>query len=433
MYLEVRPMKLRSLFMMPLLVLLLISCGPGKIGYGVLLWEEPDSSLNADDLLTVYIDSNIRDTYTFTPYKQKNMMEIIRWRVKFFDKFNDAQEFSKKYDHYKTIYAKTMQNGLPVRQEPDPASDRVYRLRLGEIVKVLSREEKKSEVGQFNGYWYHILTKEGVQGYCFDVYLKVYDSLTYKEEEETILTPNLLTFFETKYVPDYYRNMIVNRAIDLDRFKLNYGLFPNLDTKTINIILEDFQKEYHFEEITSPSKDKYLFEGTDLKIQFIRSTYINVSFMNDGKEETRDFVVISDLDKIIDDEKTRREEILNNLLVPGNTLESSAYGKFMINEDGSFEWTGYERLIPAVIPGSYGSKGLLRFNYFLSDSLEKDYSGVISLYFTDSDKPVHFLFKAQDAGIQLTTLNGVDSRNKIFNRQSDDPVIIYFSYIRSGE
>ena len=424
-------MKLKLFLLLSILALLFTSCGPGKVGYGVLLWKEADSSLENGQLLNIYIDSSIRDTYTFTPKDSKEMQEIVRWHVKFFEKMKDAETFAADYDQYRHLFGRTMQNGLPVRESPNAQSDRVYRLRFGEDVKILSRQSEQAEVGQYTGYWYKVLTKEGIVGYCFDLYLKVFDITQFKEEDDTVLSQNLIKFFETTYVPDYYRNMIANNSIDLDRFKSNYGLFPDLDNKTVSIVLDNFKQDFIFTDITSPSKDHYVFEGTSLKIQFFRSTYINATYINDNAEESRDFVVLNDVDAIIAEEKERRQNLLTSFLEPSKTLQSSAYGTLILDDTGGFVWNGFERLVPQIIPSSYGNKGSLSFSYFASDSLKSNYDGVISLAFIGAPPRVyvHFLYQRGENGIQLTTLQGVQPRGKVFENQSDDPVIIYFSYV----
>ncbi|MBN2511201.1 MAG: SH3 domain-containing protein [Spirochaetales bacterium] len=424
-------MKTKIMLCFTVILLLAAACGPGKIGYGILLWQESESSLTANQLLDIYIDSSIRDTYTFTPNGREEMQEIKRWRVLFFEKKKDAEAFALDYEVNKHLFGKTLQNGLPVREKPDAQSERVYRLRLGEDVKILSRLDEPSEVGQYTGYWYKVLTKEGVQGFCFDVYLKIYDITAHNENDDEVLSQNLIKFFESSYVPDYYRNMIANNAIDLDRFKVQYGLFPDLDNKTISIVIENFQNEFSFDDISSPSRDQYVFEGTDLKIQFFRSTYINATFKRNGKEESHDFVVLNDVEAIIAEEQERRRAVLEAFIETSKILQSDAYGTLVLDEEGNFQWDGYARLSPNIIPADYGTQGTIQFNYFLKNELLSNYDGVVAFSFNEAvGGHIYFLYQIRDTGIQFTTLNGVNPRGKIFEKQSDDPVIMFFSYVR---
>jgi hypothetical protein len=75
-------------------------------------------------------------------------------------------------------YAEAVQDGLPIRSEPDNGARRVYRLKQGEIVKVLSRAERSPAMSgdtPLPGEWLKVLTDDGSSGYCFSYRLKLFE------------------------------------------------------------------------------------------------------------------------------------------------------------------------------------------------------------------------------------------------------------------
>jgi len=123
--------------------LLLISCSKfSKLGYGVLLWSIDDPPVDSGTVLPVYIKSNIEKKWVVgIPEKsiaQKDYKkEIPLTQLEFIGNKRKAEKWAETFAPYAMMYAENLQDGLPIRDNTDNNSRRVYRLRLGEVVKVL--------------------------------------------------------------------------------------------------------------------------------------------------------------------------------------------------------------------------------------------------------------------------------------------------------
>ncbi|MDR2103355.1 MAG: SH3 domain-containing protein, partial [Treponema sp.] len=76
-------------------------------------------------------------------------------------------------------YAETLQDGLPIREEPDNGARRVYRLKIGQIIKILAKVPGNPAISTTGdplpGDWYQVLTEDGSTGYCFSYRLRLFE------------------------------------------------------------------------------------------------------------------------------------------------------------------------------------------------------------------------------------------------------------------
>ena len=84
---------------------------------------------------------------------------------------------AKKYSEYANTYASVKLNGLPSRAEPVNTAKQVYRLRKGEVVKILYKGEGTAPMTggkPLPGEWFKILMNDGTQGWCFSYNLAMF-------------------------------------------------------------------------------------------------------------------------------------------------------------------------------------------------------------------------------------------------------------------
>ena len=157
-------------------VILLSSCS--RLGWGVLLWTTEDPPIFSGTVLPVYIRSNIDQVWVVgvpETYKQDRRnavkIEIPLAQLEFAGSKRKAESRSVNFAEYAPIYAENLQDGLPIRENPDNGARRVYRLRVGEIIKILNRVHGSPPISASGeplpGDWYRVLTQDGVIGFCF--------------------------------------------------------------------------------------------------------------------------------------------------------------------------------------------------------------------------------------------------------------------------
>jgi hypothetical protein len=144
-----------------LLSLSFFSCGQSAKGYGVVLWSTDEKLYHAGDVVSIIEDSTVRNSYTFKAPETGDKVETPKFRLMYFKKKKAASDWAKGFEPWKSLFAMTRRDGLAVRSAPDQNADRVYKLRLNEVMKVISKAEKKSAIGDYAGYWYEVLTERG--------------------------------------------------------------------------------------------------------------------------------------------------------------------------------------------------------------------------------------------------------------------------------
>lgn len=77
-----------------------------------------------------------------------------------------------------------------MRSNPDNTSNQVYRLKLGQPVKILWFGEGVPVLKggkPMDGQWYEVITEDGVRGWCFSYNLSIYDERENESSEGTNL------------------------------------------------------------------------------------------------------------------------------------------------------------------------------------------------------------------------------------------------------
>ena len=202
----------------------LTSCSDKIIGYSVVLWNIPENSLQSGDIVPVYIRSNISHVY-IAGLEDGQKVEIPLWQLTAPLSKRKAVAEKSRYSEYAHTYASVKLDGLPCRSDPVNTAKQVYRLRKGEVIKILYKGSGQSVMSGKNaleGDWFRILTKDGTFGWCFSYNLNLYEigadgnkvggeDILEEEIEDEVFTELTKHF----WYPDYFSNMISSSNIDL--------------------------------------------------------------------------------------------------------------------------------------------------------------------------------------------------------------------------
>ncbi len=407
----------------------LVSCGTGTLGYGIVLISPDTQALQTGAVVKVLEESDINATYVVESADSGEQYELDRWRIELFEDQETARGRANSYAEYVPLYARNLRDGLAVREEPNINSNRVYKLRLDQEIKILQRTGSAEQVGTHQGYWYKVLTTDGVQGYCFDYYLDIYDITAEAEKPEGPDLSILNSALEQVYRPEAFKGMIESGQIFLDRFTKEYGLFADLEQKRIRVVL--FEKSYIFDftEIRQTTDSRYLLLPADVEIIIRSEETIQLVFTIDDR--TYDPVFVSLEEETIDDVRTaeieRRADLLTELIENGPLYTSSAYGSIRFLEDGGFTWERLDRLVPSIIPGTDFSGGTVSFDHFLSKEFSTSYDGVLAFRFRQTpDRPITLLYTLDGSSLKLEYVPERNVNDRIIQRRSSSPLIMAF-------
>lgn len=414
------------------LVLIALLAGCRNLGTGVILWPPEESRWEPGDLVAVKDDSFLRKTYIVNlPGQRRLKEEIDQWRIKLFKREKEAVNWAASMGEWKDVYAECLYQGLPMREEASNTSERIYRFREGDVMKVLSRGDGPVQVGNLEGYWYKVLSHGGVTGYVFDYYLLVSrvengnkEILNARSTDDPVLDGIL----SAPWRPRYFETMMQENQVDLNRFRSDYGLFPDIENKTLYLKLADVTLKETWTDIVPSGRNRYDFLGTSFRITFNSAAFISVQYKADGNEHFEGFIRLAEnIDDIVARESERRSGVLTTLLEKGPVYDSRAYGELKIEEDGSFTWSGKSALIARnLLSSTAGNRGKLEFDVFPSPSISSFHEGVLTFRF-ESGQRLYFLFSFEDGGLRMLYVppSAVADR-QVNSDKFIDPVRLFF-------
>ncbi len=413
--------------------LFLGGCGQNGKKYGVLIWSENEAAMPTGTIVLVVDESQLNNTYTIRLQDSRERTETARWRILVFDSADMARQFQEKTAKYVPVFAKALRNALPLRSEPNQGADRVYKLRDGQVVKVIDRSDTRSAEGIYTGYWYRVLTDDGVLGYCFDQSIEIIDNrIATDTPDEESQDPALDSLLSRSYVPETFLKMIQSRRIRLESVNPDAGLFPIPDAKTIRIAAPHGSYSFVYTDIVSPKAKQYIFSGTTLNITILSERTIQADYSVNGLGYSEVFSFVeTPVSDILAAEKQRREEIYQSLMARGPRFDSTAYGYLLLSGNGRFTWDGYQRLIPGIIPRDLGPSGTVAFSLFLGDQIREKYDGILTLRFDrESGRSFSFLYSATDQGLRLLYVPETAITEGVVNSDTGSPFVIFFTASR---
>ena len=458
------PYKVRcTLTVLGALAILCCSSCRARPGWGVLLWAAEEEGIPSGAVLPVYIKSNIEKVWVVgipreyrTPYSKSTKMEIPLPKLELVGSRRAAQKRAEEFSGFALTYAETLQDGLPIRDAPDNGARRVYRLRAGEMIKIIRPVEGNPAISATGdplpGEWFRVLTEDGTSGYCFSYRLRLFEhtsgplySVPEQPRFEEERDPELESVLSRTWVAEVYGVMLDQGTIDVTAFSKHWGFLPGEDTGVANIFLNDVDISFPYSAIRSDGSRSWRFEGSTLTMRLRSPSILSVQFDVDnanaapgrsgGSRRTARFVNLpTSLDDLIIQEETRREALFNALYIEGPIFSSASYGRLYLNEKQEFLWEGFEKLVPSLIPSLALGRGRIEMRLYLAAGIAGRYDGAFTFNFKSingADIPVNFLYTIDSGdglgGIRLEYVpdSNIDGSNRVISRDSS-PVIIYF-------
>ena len=430
----------------------LTACGEPRLGWAVVLWA-PQPGIGGY-VLSISDESEIQDVYRYT--EADTVHELDRWRVRLFTDQEQAAEFAASFSGLITTFGYAARNRLPVREAADPGSPQLYRLREGEAVKIIAREDGPVTVGDYTNFWYQVLTHDGTEGFTFGEFLPLFDTDGDPQAEADRMVSDdsgLERITGVAWRPQYYADMLARRRIDLTRLDDAYGftIVPAGDTPSsegaavpsvgadgaggsAHIRLPELDLAFAYERIDRIGEDVFVLQGTGVRIKAESEWSIAVSFQHEGRLQTQKFVSLdAKVDDLIAAERERRDAIYDSLRESGPALQSSAYGEVLLEPERRFRWSGFERLVPGVIPADAAGTGTIEFRLHLARALRAEYSGALTMAFdrgggAGPPASVDFVYARDDEGIRLVLAGEVDEEQLLVQGAAATPLVIYFRF-----
>lgn len=420
--------QLKSTLIILTLLGLLVSCNK-YIGYGVVMLPEDGSDLETGSLIKITKESRIRETWVYDTPEEEHI-EIKKWRVEFYENLEDADSYIKEFEIYKNYYVVVNRSSHIMRIKPHPDAKQVYRLKKDQQVKVIGRGAEKEQHGRFEGYWWQLITSDGVVGWSFDSWLSVYDGDEVIHSNITPDGPEIHDFFKHTWRPRYYWEMQKSRNIDLEKFQAKFKMVPDLDNREVTISMPDLYKTYKFTEFKKTGTNNYNLEGSTVQLDFSVNGMVIVIYTDGIKSFEEDFIKMPDttVNDIINTEISSRKIRYSEFSLNGPKYTSRVYGNIEFLTDNKFIWTNKNNLLTKqLITTNAGDSGTVSFKYFLGKALRGVYDGVITMDF-GARQELTFLYNFDDSGVRFLYVPNSAIEEKVV--ESDDffdPVILYFT------
>jgi hypothetical protein len=442
--------KILKMSLLPLLlcsIFILSSC-TRTLGYGVLFWASENPAVPSGTVLRVYIRSNINRVWVVgtprefrAPEQQMNRFEVPISHLELVGSRRRALERAENFAAYALVYAETLQDGLPIRERPDNVSRRVYRLREGDVIKILRPVEGQVVIGAAGtplpGRWYRVLTQDGTAGYCFSYRLRLFEHtagplLASREDRyQEAYDPDLERLLSRTWSPESFAVMVNTRRLNLDDLSQQWHFDPGLETGTARIRTRDIDRSFAYTQIRPNGSRNWRFEGTTLQMTLRTENTLAVQFTEPGGMlRTFNFVALpTRVDDIIHQETVRRDALFHNIYHHGPEFTSNNFGTLTLAEDGRFTWTGNMLLAPQVIPVSALGSGSIDMGLFLSNPLSQQYSGAFTMHFDGvggARFPVNFMYVLDPHGLRIEHAPPTSMDGLTVARRASSPLVIYF-------
>jgi len=426
-------------------VLALTSCS-SKLGYGVLLWSIEEPTILSGSVLPVYIKSNIEKVWIvgipshLVPEGGSDKIEVPLYQLEFAGNKRKANARAADFAQYAHTYAENMLDALPIRDNTDNNARRVYRLRLGEIIKVLGTVQGNPPISgtgdPLPGDWLKVLTSDGVIGYCFSYRLRLFeqDNDSVKTEDiegsEAVNDADLDMVLSTVWYTEAYQQMIDAKKVNVQAMERSYRFDPGHETGIARIILPDLERQFRYQKIIPDGNRAWTFEGTNLRMIMNSNNSLTVQFTEGaGARRNLQFVNLpTNIRNIISQESARRESEFKKIFDQGPVFSSTNYGTLTLISTGNFTWTGYELLVPQLFPAETNGTGRINMDLYVSEAFEDRYNGAFTLIFSDirTNNTFYFMYGIDNQGLRLEVVPASSIEDTTIVRRAASPMIFYF-------
>jgi len=434
-------------FLAVLLVLSLASCSKRHIGWGVLLWFIEDPAIPSGTLLPVQIRSNIEQAWvTVVPEEYKvsdNQLALVPLpHLEFFSSKGAAEKYAASFAEYAFLYAETLQDRLPIREKPENTAHIAYRLKEGEIIKILEKVqgiEAVSTTGDsLEGDWYKVLTNSGSTGYCFSYRLRIFEHNTGQPltdvavQIDTAGDRELELVLSRTWYPESYKTMIDSRKLNLDYLSKNYSFKSGITDGRARIHLEKGDAEFVYQKIAKTGNRSWNFSGTPLNVTLRSESMLEVQWEDESKlTQSEIFVTLPvSVENIVNQEKERRQNLFQILYVRGPSFTSANYGTIILKENGDFTWDEVGSLPEEILSGSVLGSGSIDMDYSLSGEMENRYSGALGMRFnavSGTRRTLVFAYILDNQGLRLEYIPSEYARDRTVSKTAASPLTLYFS------
>jgi hypothetical protein len=415
------------------LLLALASCG-GPGNFGVVLWAPPGGALVNGDQVSVVRLSEESGQATVRRKGVKGTVELEAWRLRLASSRDQLRAEAEAYAPYLSSYAYAQRDGLPLREDPEQESRRVYKLREGQVVKVLSRGGEQVQIGSYQDYWYRVLTDDGYEGWSFGYFLPVFESSGDPLAEAAVLKakdPLLEALQATAWRPEFFQEMVDSGRLDLERFSPETGFFLDPSRKQALLSLPGFRQTWDYREITNVGPSRYVISGPELRVVMSGPDRMVLTYPRKEQQMAQVFINFTgDLDELIEAEKSRRQALFQEFQRRGPVLTSNAYGRIRLSEGMRFHWDGFGRLADEAFLRPVAGDGVVDFPYHLSKELADGFDGVITFRFAEygASQGTSFVYKFDGPGARLVFLRAQAIRDTEAVSLEASPLVIYFTF-----
>jgi hypothetical protein len=433
-------------FTVPALALALFGSCTKLLGWGVLLWSSAEPAIPSGTVLPVYIKSNLNKTWVAgipeayrSAGSEMDKFEIPLPQLEMAGSRAAAEKRADEFASMARVYAETLQDGLPIRQDPDNVARRVYRLKKGEIVKPLARVEGQAPISasgeSLAGEWYQVMAEDGTTGYCFSLRLRLFEHtggpLSAAQNEEDEDDPDLDRLLLRSWTPESYARMVNAKQIDIGELEKHWEFTPGIDTGIARIYLPNVDRSFTYTGIRAEGARVWRFEGTRLRMSLRSDTTLAVQYYDEGGAlKTELFASLAfGVDDLIMQERARREELFSSLYNTGPAFSSSNYGRLLFSEDGRFAWSGYRLLVPQVISALALGTGSVDMGVFMGSGVSGLYDGAFALHFEETgerSRAVYFMYTLESQGMRIEYAPPSSMDGLTVMRRAASPTVIYF-------
>jgi hypothetical protein len=401
--------------------------------------------------MPVYIRSNINKVWVvgmpegwYSGKGRNDKIEIPFAHFELVGSKRKAHMQAQAFSQYARVYAENLQDGLPVRDTPDNNARRIYRLKTGEIIKILSVAEGSPAIGSTGeplpGEWYKVLTEDGSTGYCFSDRLKLFEhaggqlvaakTVVIEKAED----PELEQLLSKTWSPESYLTMINSKRINLEDLSRQWRFDPGQETGLARIFVSGTDNSYAYTSIRPDGNRTWRFEGTNLSMQLRAETTLAVQFL-EGGGSTRTLLFVSlpvSVDDLILQETARRERLYNEIYSQGPVFTSNNYGTITFKEGpppaggGTFSWRNFNLLVPRFIPDGIEGNGTILLDLFLDPSLEDRYDGAFTLRFTNTRIALYCMYSLDNQGFRIEIVPDTSIEDVTIARRGASPMVLYF-------
>jgi hypothetical protein len=415
------------------------------LGWGVLLWYTDDPPLPSGTILPVFVRSNIDQTWIAgipNEYRwgDRENFEIPLSHLELAKTKRAAEKIVGGLGEYLYTYAEVLQDGLPVRDKPENDAQRTYRLKMGEVVKVIGQTEGVSAMGTagspLDGEWLKILTENGFTGYCFSLRLRLFEHETgpFPEENREIDTggdADLEQLISRAWYPESWGTMVSSGKIDVEELSEQWGFESGTSSGMAKIILANTDLRFPYTGIKKEPNRSWSFEGSGLRVSLRSETNMLAQYEDEnGRKQSVSFVTLPETTAaLINRENERRALLFQKIYSRGPSFYSVNYGTITFMENMRFNW-GTANLPGGILSESALGSGIVSMGRYLEGESAKRYDGAFALLFdTVGGKrdEVTFLYSLESQGIRLEYVAPSNIRKSIVTPPSSSPLIIYFS------